>query len=90
MHWSYGLLQEKDKVVLIEVYFDKPYKPWAYCYASVTKNKSERKLVAEDVKGQLEKFRLWKSSDFSPNNRQTKELLRHKYKYNKKNREKNG
>ena len=67
MHWTYGLLQEKDKIVLVEVYWEQKLRPWGYAYA--TPKKEDIPLIKKDINDQLTHFRVWRLSDIKKSNK---------------------
>jgi hypothetical protein len=67
MVWSYGLVQEGEKIILCEIYYDFKNKPMGYCYVELKeiKDKETIILVSSDIQMQLEhEGNIYTTKDF--------------------------
>ena len=67
MGWCYGLMKEKDKLVLIEVYFDKKtHLPFGYYYVGKKDklSKSDKEMIKNDLVSQLSTELIWEPKHF--------------------------
>ena len=64
--WNYGVIREKGKLKIVELYYNNKNKPYGYCYLDLY-NLRDLFLIILDIYLQLKHAHVWHEEDIKSN-----------------------